>query len=532
VAPTTTFKDMFGAAELLKKEGPGLLRTFIRSHRGAVTADLRFEAMFSRSSSATDGEPRSAHEGESAGFSVNVRVNERSGVSSTGQTGVELGRLATHPGRMLTAIRAGLAEAYERARLGAREKATVIRAMNGGSGRARSLTGAPVAPRAPVQDEVAAVYQRDPRTLDPGELRHLCRDASARVAALGSEIAYNAVAALSEVREELFISADGTLISQGFAFSQGDCYIVAQNGDGHQEIYDTIGQQRGLECLAEGYRDELMPNPDLQTFALGLAAEARELAGAPVLKPPDAEVAVVTDPHFNALVSHEIIGHPSEADRALKMEAAYAGRSWFLRSLEDNELGRQVGSPLLSACSDPSLAGYGHYRYDHEGTRARRVMHVEKGQFRGFLNSRDTAAVLGVEPNGSARASEVFYIPLIRMSNTFLMPGESDPQQIIADVERGYFVCGSAVPSIAESRENFRISARRVYEIDHGRLGRLYRAGSVIADSKEFFMHVDAAGNDLRLIAIPNCGKGQPMQVKRMSNGGPTLRSRARLGGG
>jgi TldD protein len=524
--------DMFGAAELLKKEGPDLLRAFIRSHRGAVSADLRFEVMFSRSSSATDGDARSAHEGESAGFSVNVRVNERAGSSSTGQTGVELGRLALRPTRLLAAIRAGLAEAYERARLSAREKAALIRALDGRSGRARSLAMAPPAPRAAVRDEVAAVYQRDPRSLDPGELKRLCREASARVAGLGPEIAFNAVAALTELREELFVSSDGTLISQGFAFSQGDCYVVAQSGDGHQEIYDTIGQQRGLECLAEGWRGELMPNPDLLTFAVELAGEARELAAAPALKPPDAEVTVVTDPHFNALVAHEIIGHPSEADRALKMEAAYAGRSWFLRSLEDNEVGRQVGSPLMSACSDPSLEGYGHYRYDHEGTRARRVTHVENGVFSGFLNSRETAAVLGAEPNGSARASEVFYVPLIRMSNTFLMPGESDPRQIIADVERGYYVCGSAVPSIAESRENFRISARRVYEIDHGRLGRLYRAGSVIADSKQFFMQVDAVGNDLRLIAIPNCGKGQPMQVKRMSNGGPTMRSRARLGGG
>ncbi len=524
--------DMFGAAELLKSEGPGLLHAFIRSHRGALSADLRFEVMFTRSSSATDGEARSAHEGESAGFSVSVRVNERSGAYSAGQTGVEVGRLALHPARLFAAIRAGLAEAYERARLGAREKAALIRALDGRSGLARSLASAAPAPRAAVHDEVAAVYQRDPRTLDPGELKHLCREASARVAGLGPEIAFNAVAALSELREELFISSEGTLISQGFAFSQGDCYVVAQSGDGHQEIYDTIGQQRGLECLTQRWRGELMPNPDLIAFALELAGEARELAAAPVLKPPDAEVTVVTDPHFNALVAHEIIGHPSEADRALKMEAAYAGRSWFLRSLEDNEVGRQVGSPLMSACSDPSLEGYGQYRYDHEGTRARRVTHVENGVFRGFLNSRDTAAVLGVEPNGSARASEAFYVPLIRMSNTFLMPGESDPRRIIADVEHGYYVCGSAVPSIAESRENFRISARRVYEIDHGRLGRLYRAGSVIADSKEFFMHIDAVGNDLRLIAIPNCGKGQPMQVKRMSNGGPTLRSCARLGGG
>src|SRR6202050_4534007 len=117
------------------------------------------------------------------------------------------------------------------------------------------------------------------------------------------------------------------------------------------------------------------------------------------------------------------------------------------------------------------------------------------------------------------------------MSNTFFMPGETAPDQIISEVEHGYYVCGHQIPSIAESRENFRISSRRVYEIEHGQLGQLDRSGSVIADSKRFFMSVDAVGNDLSLIAIPNCGKGQPMQVKRMSNGGPTLRSRAYLGG-
>jgi len=159
------------------------------------------------------------------------------------------------------------------------------------------------------------------------------------------------------------------------------------------------------------------------------------------------------------------------------------------------------------------------------------VMHIDRGIFSGFLNSRATAAVLGAEPNGSARASEGWHVPLIRMSNTFFLPGETPPDKIIAEVEHGYYVCGHQIPSISESRENFRISARRIYEIENGRIGRLYRSGSVIADSKSFFTNVDAVGNDLRLIAIPNCGKGQPMQVKRMSNGGPTLRSRARLKG-
>src|SRR6202035_5424608 len=101
-------------------------------------------------------------------------------------------------------------------------------------------------------------------------------------------------------------------------------------------------------------------------------------------------------------------------------------------------------------------------------------------------------------------------------SNTFFLPGETPPEKIIADVERGYYVCGHQIPSISESRENFRISARWGYEIDHGRIGRLFRSGSVIADSKSFFSNVDAVGTDLRLIARSNCGKGHTMQVKRM----------------
>ncbi|MGH7836776.1 MAG: TldD/PmbA family protein, partial [Candidatus Binataceae bacterium] len=440
-----------------------------------------------------------------------------------------VGRLALSKTKLIAALGGALGEALERARADLREKIATLKLLGA---RAASLMALDLVEPSTECADVAATFARDPRGLDRGELDRTCREASVAVGGLGDEIAFNVVAALSELRHELFVNSAGAIISQAFAFSQGDCYVVAQTADGHQETWDVIGNQRGFECLAEGWRDELSPNPDLHTFAMELGKETRELAAAPALKPPDDEVVVVTDPHFNALVAHEIIGHPCEADRALKMEAAYAGRSWLLRSLKANEIGRPVGSPLVWACSDPTLAGFGHYLYDHEGTHARRQLHVEAGVFRGFLNSRATAAALGAEPNGSSRASEAWHLPLIRMSNTFFMPGASDPAAMIAEVDRGYYVCGNQIPSIAESRENFRISARRVYAIEHGRLGQLYRAGSVISDSRRFFMNIDAVGDDLRLFAIPNCGKGQPMQVKRMSNGGPTLRSRARLGGG
>jgi TldD protein len=501
---------------------------FLHAHRGVAYADLRFEVMFHRSGAATNGEPRDSTETENAGFCVSVHAGAGNSIGH-GQVGMEIGRLALNEKKIVAEIRRGLEEAYNRARISAREKAAFLKRFGA---RAGSLIGGAFEPRVPIRDEVAAVYRQDPRTLDPEDLKRITLEASREVKGLGRDIAFNAVAATCELRHELFVSSEGSLISQAFAFSQGDVYVVAQSGEGHQESYDTIGQQRGFESIAEGWREELLANPSLSAFAVGLAKEAQELAAAPVLKPPGREVTVVTDPHFNALVAHEIVGHPCEADRALKMEAAYAGRSWLLRALDDNEIGKAVGSPLLSAVSDPTLYGYGHYRYDHEGTPGKRVVHIDRGIFRGFMNSRATAAALGVVPNGSARAAEVYQVPLIRMSNTFFMPGETPPEKIIGDVEHGYYVCGHQIPSIAESRENFRISARRVYEIDHGRIGQLYRSGSVIADSKRFFMSVDAVGNDLSLVAIPNCGKGQPMQVKRMSNGGPTLRSRAYLGGG
>src|SRR5207253_3997517 len=221
------------------------------------------------------------------------------------------------------------------------------------------------------------------------------------------------------------------------------------------------------------------------------ARESVELARAPALPTSAGPEVVVTDPHYNTLLSHEIVGHPVELDRALKMETAYAGRSWLLAGLDDHQLGRRIASPLVSAYSDPSLPGYGHYAYDHEGTPARRVPHIDRGIFRGFMNSRQTAALFGGEPNGHWKATEASLVPLIRMSNTVFDAGTRAPEDIVKEVDHGWYVAGHRTPSIAESRENFRISARRVYEIRNGALGRLYRDGGIMADSRDYLMSVD-----------------------------------------
>src|SRR5574337_705765 len=209
------------------------------------------------------------------------------------------------------------------------------------------------------------------------------------------------------------------------------------------------------ECFGDGAKGMEMQLLQHIISVASLAKDAVSLCHARPLKPTDREVVVVTDPHYNTLKVHEIVGHPTELDRALKMETSYAGRSWLFRNLQEHQLGKPIASSLVSAFSDPSLPGYGHYRYDHEGTPGRRVMHIDHGIFTGFMNSRQTAAILGIPPNGSYKAADASLVPLIRMSNTVFGPGERDPQEIIREIPHGDYLVGHRTPSISESRENF-----------------------------------------------------------------------------
>jgi hypothetical protein len=110
--------------------------------------------------------------------------------------------------------------------------------------------------------------------------------------------------------------------------------------------------------------------------------------------------------------------------------------------------------------------------------------------------------------------------------------GDRHPQEIIGKVDGGYYLVGHGIPSISESRENFRITARKVYTIEPGKLTKLYRSGGMSADSRDYLMSIDAVGNDFKLIPVPDCGEGQPMQSMSVGNGGPTMRGRAKVLGG
>ncbi len=487
--------------------------------------DLRVEVDEGKGAAAENGMDKFA--GEDYGFAFGVRViASAGGEAAAGYFGQSLG--AADLPRLPRVLRAGIDHAYGRALASARRK-DAARQEYGPLGEALHATElAPIDVR---QDTVVAEYEIDPRSVDLGEITRYVREASKAVGAVDGQILYNHVGASTALTRQLFCSSEGADIDQSWAVTQGVCFVVAQGQEAGQEMYDFLGHQRGWEVITRGVDEPSIQRPDLHSFSLALARDTVALAGARPLPATDKDVVVVTDPHYNALLVHEIVGHPTEADRALKFETGYAGRSWLLKDVAHNQLGQRVGSELLTAFTDATLSGFGHYLYDDEGTPAKPVTLIDRGILRAFMNSRQTAALLGAEPNGSYKATDASLVPLIRMSNTCFAGGDRDPQEIIREVEHGYYVVRHRIPSIAESRENFRITAMKVYEIHNGELGEMFRDGGLTSDSRDFFLSIDAVGNDFRMFPIPNCGKGVPMQTKRMSNGGPTLRGRARLTG-
>ncbi len=501
-----------------------LATTFARRLAHLQYADLRVEVAEGKAAAAENGSSKFSGEDYAFAFGIRVLAGER--MLAPGYFGRSLG--AADLDQLEKILKDGLQRAYRRAMANGELKAAV-REKFGSLGD--SLTDTRLQLIHVRQEVVPAEYEIDPRSISLAEMVRYTTDVSRQVAGVHDRLKYSFISTMTQLSRELFASSEGALIDQAFALTQGMCYVVAASGETSQELYDVLGHQRGWEILERGVDEPLIKYPTFVEFARALATEAVELVQAPALPSTDQEVVVVTDPHYNTLVSHEIIGHPVELDRVLKMETAYAGRSWLLRNLDEHQVGKQIASPLITAFSDPSLPGYGHYKYDHEGTPAKRVVHIDKGVFKGFMNSRQTAAIFGGDPNGHWKATNAALVPLIRMSNTVFDKGSRGPRDIIGEVDHGYYLVGHRIPSIAESRENFRISARKVYEIRNGQLGRLYRDGGIMADTKDYLMKVDAVGSDFRLYPIPNCGKGQPMQTKKLGNGGPTMRSRARLTG-
>ncbi|MFC1522119.1 TldD/PmbA family protein [Elusimicrobiota bacterium] len=496
-----------------------------KKHKGIVYADVRLARYEERDVQAANGTIRQISTTDRLSLGVRV-IAEKSNYKANGFFGKMFGASALP--KIENEINGAIYRAFERAIYNAQEKARIAKAF---PDFAQSLANLDLAKIKPHQDTIRAKCLIDPIELPQSEITRTILDISKSVKALDPKIKFSSLDIYMARNKHLFANTEGSDIEQNYFVTETGCYVVATGSRNTQNLGDNTGHQRGWETVTKGVDDTLMPMPSFREFAHRLAMDAVELSEC-LTCPTKDDVTIVTEPHYNTLLVHEIIGHPTEADRALKMEAGYAGRSWMLGDTKKNQINKQIASKILSVYSDPTLEGLGHYIYDDEGTKAERLWIVKDGILQDFMNSRQTALILDSKPNASYFAIDAAQVPIIRMNNTVFANGKDDPKQIIKDVKDGFYVVGHHTPSIAESRENFMISGRKVFEIKNGQLGRLYANGSIMADSKAFLMNIDAMGNDFRMHPIAHCGKGQPMQTKRMYNGGPTLRSRGRMVGG
>ena len=254
---------------------------------------------------------------------------------------------------------------------------------------------------------------------------------------------------------------------------------------------------------------ELIHQLDLPGNAVRVAEEARALLTAPHC--PAGETDVILGSEQMALQIHESVGHAVELDRILGWEAAFAGTSW----LDLAQLGSlKFGSELMTITADPTLPGaLGSFGYDDEGTPAGAVDIVRDGIWVGVLAGRDSASIAGLPYAGAVRADGYNRLPMVRMTNVGLLPGEHSLDELIAATDDGVHMDTNRSWSIDDRRLNFQFGCEIGWEIKNGKRGRMLRNPTYTGISPRFWGSMDMLGNDLTYWGTPNCGKGQPGQI-------------------
>lgn len=310
-----------------------------------------------------------------------------------------------------------------------------------------------------------------------------------------------------------FVNSEGSHIRQNYTDVVVDMIATAHEGGLTQSVNITEGGRGGLEQIIE--------NQKIQNSAKEISKKASSLINAKPIK--EEKATVVLNPDFVALLTHEILGHPSEADRVMGKEMAWAGGAWW-----KGKIGEKIGSSQLNVFDDPTIKeSLGWYEFDDEGVKSKKTQLVENGILKNHMQNRETAEFFNTTPTGNMRATNYRYMPLIRMACTCIGNGDRKVDEMIKDVKNGYLISNMKIPSIDMNRYNWSISCQYAHKIENGEIKNLLRDVIVMGTAPEFFESIDACGNDFMVRPITNCGKGDPMQSMIMGNGGPTIRGTA-----
>jgi TldD protein len=427
--------------------------------QGGDYADLYFEYLLTSSISIDESMVKSASQGVSMGVGIRVISGERTGYAYSDDLSPEKIRKAA---RVASHIAAGPSK---------------VEKFDLNEGKRHNLYPVLIAPTETAFAQRVELVKRADRA---------ARAYDSRVFQVQAGYADN-------LRHVLIATSEGVLTLDRQPLARLSVSALArQNGGAPQRGHSGGGGRVELDFF-------LTP----EHFAAEAAREAIAMLDA--VEAPAGEMTVVLGPGWPGILLHEAVGHGLEADFNRKGVSAFSGR-----------IGQKVASELCTVVDDGTIGSRrGSLNVDDEGQPTRRNVLIENGILRGYLQDKLSSTLLDTESTGSGRRESYAHVPMPRMTNTFMMAGESDPEEIIRSVPKGLYCPNFGGGQVDITSGNFVFSASESYLIENGKLTRPVRNATLIGNGPESLKYVSMVGNDLRLDeGIGTCGKeGQSVPV-------------------
>ena len=363
------------------------------------------------------------------------------------------------------------------------------------------------------QGKVQAWKRRAPQPLYAADDPMSALDAAQKVDLLRQVDAYarsrdprvdQVVVSLAATHETVLVaSTDGTLAADVRPLVRLNVSVIAEQNGRREQGSDGGGGRFSYTDLLENGAWRRMADEAVRQALVNLDAEAA----------PAGTMTVVLGPGWPGVLLHEAVGHGLEGDFNRKGTSAFTGR-----------VGEQVAADCVTVVDDGTLERRrGSLTIDDEGTQTRRNVLIENGVLRGYMQDKMNARLMGVEPTGNGRRESFAHLPMPRMTNTFMLPGAYEPEEIIASVDRGLYAVNFAGGQVDITSGRFVFSASEAYLVENGKVTRPVKGATLVGNGPDVMTRVSMVGNDLKLDAgVGVCGKeGQSVPV---GVGQPTLK--------
>ncbi|MEM9385131.1 MAG: metalloprotease TldD [Pseudomonadota bacterium] len=331
----------------------------------------------------------------------------------------------------------------------------------------------------------------------------LLEDIDKRTRALDPRVRQVMVSLSGELETMLVAATDGTFAADVRPLVRFNVTVIAES-DGRREVGSAGGGGRfGYDYFVTDDRAMDYARRAVEQALVNLEAE----------EAPAGTMTVVLGPGWPGVLLHEAIGHGLEGDFNRKKTSAFAGR-----------LGEQVASPLCTVVDQGNIPDRrGSLNVDDEGTPTGETVLIENGILRGYMQDKMNARLMGMKPTGNGRRESFAHVPMPRMTNTFMLSGKHDPEEILASVDRGLYASNFGGGQVDITSGKFVFSASEAWLIEDGKLTRPVKGATLIGNGPDVLTRVSMVGNDMALDrGVGVCGKeGQSVPV---GVGQPTLK--------